>query len=125
MIRSLSWGDGSRGCDGEASRDVRGVEGGVKTGSLRDGCIWREVGLIRWSNYGSLRDGCIWRGVGLIRWLDCGSLRDGCIWREVGLIRWSNYGSLRDGCIWRGDRFSCLNLISYSSCATFSFRDRG
>ena len=29
MIRSLSWGDGSRGCDGEASRDVRGVEGGT------------------------------------------------------------------------------------------------
>ena len=29
MIRFLSWGAGSRGCDGEASRDVRGVEGGT------------------------------------------------------------------------------------------------
>ena len=25
MIRSPSWGEGSRGCDGEASRDVRGI----------------------------------------------------------------------------------------------------
>ena len=29
MIRFLSWGEGSRGWDGEASRDVRGVEGGT------------------------------------------------------------------------------------------------
>ena len=28
MIRVLSWGDGSRGRDGEASRDVRGVRVG-------------------------------------------------------------------------------------------------
>ena len=29
MIRFLSWGEGSRGWDGEASRDVRGIGGGT------------------------------------------------------------------------------------------------
>ena len=29
MIRFLSWGEGSRGWDGEARRDVRGVECGM------------------------------------------------------------------------------------------------
>ena len=29
MIRFLSWGEGSKGWDGEASRDVMGVEGGA------------------------------------------------------------------------------------------------
>ena len=59
MIRVLSWGEGSRGCDGEASRDVRGVEGG--TARLLEGVGLDPLGpaLSRKKRKGVVRKGIV------------------------------------------------------------------